>query len=585
MFCRHFNFTDSESSGYPNQSPYHYGSHPQGHHGKFYGRHPQGMHPAAMVSPGGSHRYNNHYYPPHPHDGKSRSPYPQQYRNRASPGFHNDNRYNGPTPHFHSNERSQNMEFSRSVSTSFAEKNGIEDRRDDISLGDDDPWKNSLNQVPSIDFDSKYDNQSSLDRMCPDLSSDISDSTDVKKKKARDARTLQTIPSMGDNFDFDINQQRSCLGELQLCSTGSSDNLFKKEPQSTKREREVKHKESQKKDHSSSMFAFDDLTMKERRDAPPTKRTRSNSGEERDLYTAFSIESMGSFAQQTDDVLPDFDHPSQSKNTKPLSRTQEEPLNDDQHGSGRDLTSNLSWDIKGQDSFGGGFSVSSHLTDGITDDVLGKSFSFGDDDFTKPSQEAKDSRVNDHNDTDFDNIDPISTLNPSESIDLERRTENHQDSRGFPTNSSTWVSNTSSQGGSFMESQGQKPNSGPYTPTHHSPYGMRPPHYPNNRHMYRPAGPYMGQHSSGQHSFLPPAFQPPPSGMAGPPMSRGAPVPVYLIPSPHGGDNMNLKSPVKTTKGYNWGKSDDSRLQEILKKYKTPKDWEAIAGEFGNGRT
>jgi len=72
-------------------------------------------------------------------------------------------------------------------------------------------------------------------------------------------------------------------------------------------------------------------------------------------------------------------------------------------------------------------------------------------------------------------------------------------------------------------------------------------------------------------------------------MTRTAPSPVYMMSSAHGRvEGMNgMKGSAETGNGcsFNWSKSDDGRLQDLLKKHKNPKDWVAIAKDFGFGRT
>jgi hypothetical protein len=61
--------------------------------------------------------------------------------------------------------------------------------------------------------------------------------------------------------------------------------------------------------------------------------------------------------------------------------------------------------------------------------------------------------------------------------------------------------------------------------------------------------------------------------------------------SAHGGNADGIggmKRSISThsnTGTFNWTKNDDTRLQDIMKKFKNPKDWESIAKEFGAGRT
>jgi hypothetical protein len=89
----------------------------------------------------------------------SSSPYNEM--NGRHPGYNDHGAYN-QSQNPNSN---QGMDFSRAVSSSFAENNkdqhipppsfdnDILDQRDDISIGDDASWKNGLYQVASIEED------------------------------------------------------------------------------------------------------------------------------------------------------------------------------------------------------------------------------------------------------------------------------------------------------------------------------------------------------------------------------------------------------------------------------------------------
>ena len=623
-----------QSQSYPHYPPQPRGQ--QGVHGGHsmpngYYRPGSSGHPQSVMESPGAPGYNNYYYPPHHNDNSSRSGYPpphygnqgqppMQYNGNAQgngngnypPTQYNDTNGRHPSPFhppppgpYNQSQISANhsMDFSRTVSTSFAESNKEQrksqpsfhgamldqsddqrdDQRDDISLGDS-SWKNGLNQVASIEedkFEARQGATTPVNRICPNLSSDVSNSTMEAKNTPTNRnllRGLSSIPSMQEAID--LNDDKDELGDLNLCATGSCDLLFD-EDLSMKRNRDPRQGTNEMRKMSPSMN-FNSLSMREQRDAPPTKRNRSSSThEERELYTAFSIESMGSFGRDT--KLPDFNNVGDDSKHSLLKppRTKEEPADRDLAGG------NLSWEIKGQDSFGGGFSVSSNLTDGISGEVLGNSFSFAED-FPHPPQ------VNHENNAiDLEKIDPISTLNPSESIDLVRGPETLP-KETFPPNSATWVSNTASQGRSYSMDAPVHHNNGPPPGPRYAAhpasnrFGMPPPYSDNrNGHGYRPPRPYgMGR----PPQYLPPSFQPPPAGMAGPPMARNAPQPIYMMSSPHGlQDGMNgLKGSIKMGNNnggsFSWSKDDDNRLQEVLKKHKNPKDWDAISKDFGAGR-
>ena len=517
------------------------------------------------------------------------------------------------------------MDLSRSISNSFAESNHDlrnsspsfdgdmldqhddqrDDQRDDISLGDA-SWKNGLNQVASIEedkFEARQGAITPVDRFCLNLSSDVSNSTMEAKNTPINKnmlRRLSSAPSMQEHID--LNGDKDELGDLKLCATGSSNLLFGGDL-SMKRDRDSRPGTSATRKMSPSVN-FHSLSMREQRDAPPTKRTRSTSThEDRELYTAFSNESMGSFRNELSN-LPDFNSVGDSKYSIKPSRTKEEPS--DRDSGDRDLAGDhLSWESKGQDSFGGGFA------NVISGEALGNPFSFAEDFPHSPQGHHLNNAI------DLEKIDLISGMNPSKSIELTREPEPSPKETCSPT-SATWVSNTASEGRSYsMDSAGHqysRPAPGPRYAAHPASnrfgmpplynngpapgprytahpasnrFGMSPP-YPDKRngHGHCPPEPYGMGHPI-QH--LPPSFQPPPAGMAGPPITRNAPQHVHIMSSPHGQQDWKngLKGSVKMSDGGNfcWSKNDDTRLQEILKKHKNPKDWDAISTDFGGGRT
>ncbi len=557
--------------------------------------------------------------------------YPPSYGHGDTSGRHSAFNSHGPPPTYQgqnqsSNQSNQlsgsshNMDFSRAISSSFSDGPGsgggassekvkpldMFDNRDDISIGaqSDSSWKHGLNQVASIEedkFEARNGATTPVERICPQLSSDMSinaqgqggqKKSSISKPSPR--RTLHNVGSFQEPLDLSGHGKDDL--DLRMCNTGSS--LFLADDSSSAMKRSREGRDDKSLGHSSRnpspSMNFHNLSMKEERDAPPpTKRNRCESiAEEGQLYSTFSIDSMHSFGREG--TLPDFGevnsnmHKNKSTPSRPSSSRTPDGERDDCE---RDLPGSMpSWDITGQDSFGGGFSVSSNLTEGNADAVLGKSFSFSnDDEFPAPnSSEAKGKGE------DLDKIDPIASLNPSESIDLTRDSDPSR-REPYPPNSATWVTNSSSQGGSFSmdsSSGGSNQHFQPPPPHPNSRYrqGPMPPPYHDGRHPYPPPGPY-GLPPRHQ-SYLPPQFHPPPSGMAGPPMTRTAPPPVYMMSSSHGGNSEGIggmKRPVSSKHSssgtFNWTKNDDTRLQEIMKKFKNPKDWEAISKEFGSGRT
>jgi hypothetical protein len=79
--------------------------------------------------------------------------------------------------------------------------------------------------------------------------------------------------------------------------------------------------------------------------------------------------------------------------------------------------------------------------------------------------------------------------------------------------------------------------------------------------------------------MMPPNFQPPPEFRAPPSMMpKAAPQSSHIVSSNY--------VPQKSSGGsFGWTKEEDSRLTDILKKYKNPRDWSPIAKELNRGRS
>ena len=99
------------------------------------------------------------------------------------------------------------------------------------------------------------------------------------------------------------------------------------------------------------------------------------------------------------------------------------------------------------------------------------------------------------------------------------------------------------------------------------PPGPGGPHGHRGHYMHRP----------------PPNFQPPPEFVAphNPHLTRRPPPAVYIMSS----QGANHPSEKRGTGVFSWSKDDDSRLTEIMKKYKNPRDWEPIAKEHSMGKS
>jgi len=170
----------------------------------------------------------------------------------------------------------------------------------------------------------------------------------------------------------------------------------------------------------------------------------------------------------------------------------------------------------------------------------------------------------------------------------------------------------------------QSPGGTQYPPQAHSwssaGPGIRPQYGPSS---YPPRGPMYSPHqmpmsrtytedsmksSPGYHKAgVPNAFLPPPPDFGLPSqgqIGKRPPPAVYIMPTAPGSapsgpgarPMTNSRSAYsgaaakKRASGsggavFNWSKDDDSRLSEIMKKYKTPRDWEPIAREHARGKT
>lgn len=141
---------------------------------------------------------------------------------------------------------------------------------------------------------------------------------------------------------------------------------------------------------------------------------------------------------------------------------------------------------------------------------------------------------------------------------------------------------------------------------HPPPYRGPPPHYnsyPSGPPVHPPPQPYVHMNRNysedSVHRTSPPThialgappqhggFQPPPEFSAphNPHLSRRPPPAVYIMSSSgSAGDPGNI-SKSRAAGIYTWTKEDDSRLTDVMKKYKNPRDWEPIAKDHGRGKS
>lgn len=102
-------------------------------------------------------------------------------------------------------------------------------------------------------------------------------------------------------------------------------------------------------------------------------------------------------------------------------------------------------------------------------------------------------------------------------------------------------------------------------------------------HRVSPPPGMNGPHGRQYMHRSPAGFQPPPEFVAphNPHLTRRPPPTVYIMSS-QGVHHPNTKRGAGV---FSWSKEDDTRLTEIMKKYKNPRDWEPIAKEHGMGKT
>lgn len=264
-------------------------------------------------------------------------------------------------------------------------------------------------------------------------------------------------------------------------------------------QQEEQQKTPSKRSASTSVMSFDE------RDPLSSKRACISQKNERDICSSFSMDSL--------DVG--------------FSKTFSFKLKEDDN---QDFNANeVGWDLQGQGSFEGGFSITGSSVD-RPDSILDTALTFGEEEeqlftleeLSKSSQPSDtlmmDSKAN------FNGL-----LTDEKMVPL-------------PYNYA-YATHTSS---SYARSQGN-PSGASFQ-------------YPFNR-------------------FLPMAFMPPLPGMA-----RTAPHPVYMQPSHASPVSSDSKLGAENSDLSSWSKADDEKLSEILKKHKT-KNWDDIAAEFGNGKS
>lgn len=166
--------------------------------------------------------------------------------------------------------------------------------------------------------------------------------------------------------------------------------------------------------------------------------------------------------------------------------------------------------------------------------------------------------------------------------------DNYKHHKGsFPPQAPSWGTTTSA--GSHAHPppyRGPPPHyggyhGGPPVPPPHQPYGHMNRNYSEDSVPRTSPPPHVALGGPPQHG----AFQPPPEFAAphNPHLSRRPPPAVYIMSS--SGSDAGIASQSRAPGIYAWTKEDDSRLTDVMKKYKNPRDWEPIAKDHGRGKS
>ena len=275
--------------------------------------------------------------------------------------------------------------------------------------------------------------------------------------------------------------------------------------------------------------------------------------------------------------LPARSHSSASSTIPPMP-----PLGDPGHDRHPSVTQMPSWEIQGQDSFGGG-SAANPLVD---------TFSFTQE---YPVLSRNNSMMSHH-------MEP--SMPPKHHQGMHVGHHPHHPPHGHERNHSLESRNQSFEGGhyhgSFSRAESMSFESRskgvpdarqgyhqPHYPPHAPSWGSQGSYAPPPPHTYSP--PYrMAMHpghpammrtfSQESGAGLPPNFQPP-SAFQAPPtnLNKNRPRTEKHI--------MTTPFVASKTGVFGWTKEEDMRLTEIMKKHKNPRDWEPIAKELARNRT
>jgi Myb-like DNA-binding domain len=233
-----------------------------------------------------------------------------------------------------------------------------------------------------------------------------------------------------------------------------------------------------------------------------------------------------------------------------------------------------SWEIHAQDSFGAGSA-------GQGTALMG-SFSFQQDYPMLSTSASGDMQGQVHHHL----PPPHATMNPSQQLESRNQSFDGGHYHGGFGRSDSMMSYESRQGAAqFDNRQSYQGSFPPHAPSWGS-GGSYQHGYGPHRMGYPPMVRNYSEDSGARNSpppgaggmrMMPPNFPPPPEFRAPPSMVSKSVQQNTIMTSPY--------QPSPKAGPFGWSKEEDSRLTEIMKKYKNPRDWEPIAKEHGRGRS
>lgn len=234
-----------------------------------------------------------------------------------------------------------------------------------------------------------------------------------------------------------------------------------------------------------------------------------------------------------------------------------------------------SWEINAQDSFGAGSA-------GPSTALMG-SFSFQQDYPMLSTSASGDMQGHMHHPSHHHQ----QHMHPSQQLESRNQSFDGGHYQGGFGRSDSMMSYESRQGASSYDHrqayQGQYP---PHAPSWGSSGSYQQHGYMPHRSAYPPMMRNYSEDSGGRATspngppgmrMIPSNYPPPPEFRAPPSMVSKSVQQNTLMTSPY--------QPSPKVGPFGWSKDEDSRLTEIMKKYKNPRDWEPIAKEHGRGRS